>query len=384
LTWSQITPSLQWVGLGTNTSAVCVGHSPWVPHSMSVHSIPGTTVKGIIPWLLFAVLGLLLAGTTASHADDHSRFPGKRVPELATFSALFGPNYSHAYLKHADQFPFRPTAQQFERVNAWWLAELSMLAYADGDGFIKRQLKAAGIHHVKRYASPEGSLHDTQVIVAHDAHTILVAFRGTEPDQWKDFLTDLNAHQTASTSGGKVHSGFSSALQSVWNQMKPELDRLSSEGRHVWFTGHSMGAALAVLAAHQFGKRAGVYTFGSPRIGDAEFSRKYAQPTYRVVNNTDFVTEVPPPLLYHHIGDLMYFDSDHHLTSGIAVSGLIKDRARSQATAMMDRISQWAKLDLDTKPVKTVRDHAPVLYAIHCWNELIRQHRTNENRTNGQ
>ena len=346
---------------------------------MTADRISGTTLQQILRYLLLAMLGLLIS-TPSSQAQESSHFADKRVPELTTFRALFDPNYSHAYLKHADQFPFRREAQQFERVNAWWLAELSMLAYADGDGYVKRQLKTAGMHHVKRYASPEGSLHDTQAIVAHDDHKVLVAFRGTEPGRWKDLLTDVNAHQTASIAGGKVHAGFSSALDGVWNQMKPDLERLSSNGRRVWFTGHSLGAALAVLAAHQFEKPAGVYTFGAPRIGDAEFARHYTPRTYRIVNNTDFVTEIPPPLLYCHVGDLMYLDRDHHLVPDIAVAELIQDRTQSQATAVMDRLSGWAKLDLDTKPLKTIRDHAPVLYAIHCWNELMRQHRTDPSR----
>ena len=81
---------------------------------------------------------------------------------------------------------------------------------------------------------------------------MIVAFRGTEPNQWKDLVTDMQAHQVEMGDTGRVHAGFQSGLLDVWNQMLPELLRLSASGKSVWMTGHSLGGALAVLAAHQF------------------------------------------------------------------------------------------------------------------------------------
>ncbi|MAI73342.1 MAG: hypothetical protein CMM01_20900 [Rhodopirellula sp.] len=312
-------------------------------------------------------------------AQSNRGFARKNMPKAQTFRALFGPNYSYPYLRHASRFPFPkelPVLGQppeFDRVHAWWLAEISMLVYADGDGFVRRQLMSAGMLDVKMYTSPKTSADHTQAILTFNADSVIVAFRGTEPNEWKDLITDMKAHQIELGTAGKVHAGFQSGLLSVWDQVQPELERLSASGKRVWMTGHSLGGALAVLAAHQFREPATVYTFGSPRIGDADFVKHYQQPTFRIVNNTDLVAEVPPPLWYQHVGELIYFNSRHQVCRNVPVSRLVKDRARGQSLAVTQRIKEWSSLDLAERPVKPLLDHAPICYVVHCWNAMVEQ-----------
>jgi len=69
-------------------------------------------------------------------------------------------------------------------------------------------------------------------------------------------------------------------------------------------TGHSLGGALATLAAFDLSKsrvidksKMQVYNFGSPRVGNYEFSRAFADegiPSYRIVNSRDPVSQAPP------------------------------------------------------------------------------------------
>jgi pimeloyl-ACP methyl ester carboxylesterase len=65
-----------------------------------------------------------------------------------------------------------------------------------------------------------------------------------------------------------------------------------------WFTGHSLGGALATLAADRHGDSAAVYTFGSPLVGDdafaAGFNNRHEGRSFRYVNGDDLVTRVPP------------------------------------------------------------------------------------------
>lgn len=316
-------------------------------------------------------IGISLVGTSSLCAQSNRHLVRKQMPRVQTFDSLFKPDYSYPYLKHASTVPFQHQVRKFDRANAWWLAEMSMLAYADGDGFVKRQLRSAGMHGVKRYASPEDSVHHTQAILAFNAEAVIVAFRGTEPNEWKDFKTDVKAHHVELASGGNVHAGFQSSLAGVWLQVQPEVERLSAEGRSVWLTGHSLGAALAVLAAHQFKKPATVYAFGAPRVGDAEFVKQYQQSIFRIVNNTDFVTEIPPPPWYHHVGELIYFDSQKKLRRNVTVSELLEDKARGQGQAVTQRFREWANLDLDGRPLKPLLDHAPIGYVVLCWNSLV-------------
>jgi len=76
----------------------------------------------------------------------------------------------------------------------------------------------------------------------------------------------------------------------------------------VWFTGHSLGAALATLAASRY-QTAGVYTFGSPLVGNQSFAAAFnavfhdgaGSRSFRYVNDHDVVTQVPPgPLAFPH------------------------------------------------------------------------------------
>ena len=69
-------------------------------------------------------------------------------------------------------------------------------------------------------------------------------------------------------------------------------------------TGHSLGAALATLAAFDLSRsgmihasKMQVYNYGSPRVGNFEFVAAFAKeriPIYRIVNSRDPVAHVPP------------------------------------------------------------------------------------------
>ena len=73
---------------------------------------------------------------------------------------------------------------------------------------------------------------------------------------------------------GKVHLGIATALDFVWDSFK---DRISAD-RPLFITGHSLGGGLATLAAARLSQGRdvhGVYTFGSPRVGDSEFAQQF-------------------------------------------------------------------------------------------------------------
>lgn len=122
----------------------------------------------------------------------------------------------------------------------------------------------------------------------------------------------------------------------------------------LYITGHSLGAALATLMAARlaqdkvYGVHA-VHTFGSPRVGDAEFARAYEAAlghcTFRVVNGEDLVTRVPPGALhYEHVGQVVYFDTDGrmHLDASFwdrfldAVINAVKDFKAAAKTSLKD------------------------------------------------
>jgi triacylglycerol lipase len=225
------------------------------------------------------------------------------------------PNATHVYFENGAQHPFEDRAQAFSPVNAWWLAEASLLAYADRE-FAKQRFAAAGWAMDERRF--EGA--STACYVAYTDRAVIVAFRGTEVIKpggarptldalrrvFADICTDARIRlidDAAAAYGGSVHCGFHGALEEVWATLRACLDALRGRAREgmaprtIWLTGHSLGAALATLAACRLEPERvqGLYTFGSPLVGDETFARAFRLANaFRIVNNNDVVTCLPP------------------------------------------------------------------------------------------
>jgi len=165
--------------------------------------------------------------------------------------------------------------------------------------------------------------HDTQGFVVQDDRTVLVAFRGTQPNRPVDWLSDGRvAHAPWAHTVGKVHKGFYEALDVVWNEHQVLPRRLVNRGdRTVWITGHSLGGALAELCAARASfdpgitsiPIQGVYTFGQPRVGNDDFAallhERLGTRTFRFVNDRDIVPRVPFfGMGYRHFGNQTFFD----------------------------------------------------------------------------
>ncbi len=134
------------------------------------------------------------------------------------------------------------------------------------------------------------------ILVENDKHVIL-AFRGTESNSIKDIKSDAKAISKKDASGGKIHSGFEEAYQKVAFDIEIALDSQALRKKPLFITGHSLGGALATIAAKKINHKAGIaacYTFGSPRVGDEIWISDIKTPLYRLVNAADCVTMLPP------------------------------------------------------------------------------------------
>jgi triacylglycerol lipase len=271
-------------------------------------------------------------------------------------------------------------------VNAWWLAEAALLAYAE-ENDIRNALGQTGGNFTVQCFS-EGS---TQCFVAHNQELIFLAFRGTEVKNfWRatmDWIVGLDFIPVQDGHGGKVHHGFKVGLEQVWENVKAYMTKVQQDGQvqpTLWLTGHSLGAALATLAAyyitwdHQFLIPVqGLYTFGSPRVGDSAFQQGFstkglASKTYRVMNHQDIVPRVPPTFLYADVGLLKYIDTAGHLRAQADESQIGGDVDIVQlAHSRFPRcLLQLALGNQDAEVPGPLADHAPIYYAIHMWNNL--------------
>jgi triacylglycerol lipase len=186
------------------------------------------------------------------------------------------------------------------------MAELSMIAYNDHDE-ARRACQAIGFHDVT-FFDRDGS----QAYRVRNEHDCIVACRGTEPHEWNDIQADANAFSVVAETVGRVHRGFRREVDDLW----PMLETALAESElPTWFCGHSLGGAMATICAYRCFvspircNPTGLYTFGSPRVGDRRYVRFVKVKHYRFVNNNDIVTRVPPAWMgYRHEGIEMYID----------------------------------------------------------------------------
>lgn len=284
------------------------------------------------------------------------------------------PEADSAYVHFADaeHHPFDARARSITRRNAWWLAEAALLSYWSKEDAVPI-FQSAGL--TAKFVSAK----DTDCYVAVNADAVIVAFRGTESDSWGDILTDARAAQVSWVDGrperGRVHAGFRAALEDIWETLAAELDRVVGS-RTVWFCGHSLGAALATLAADRYGRARGVCTFGSPRVGDpafaSSFTASFVNRCARYVNNHDVVTHVPPPLLvpwpYKHIDPRRFIDDAGQVSgAGPALPHFFGDLIGTPES-LLDIVSALQTGGIIRAP-KFVLEHMPKAYAIWTWND---------------
>src|SRR5262249_39936934 len=136
-------------------------------------------------------------------------------------------------------------------------------------------------------------------IVAVGAKAIVVAFTGTEPLSLHDWILDFEVRLSVDD----VQSGYQAAVDGAWGAIKPAIEANVADGKALFFAGHSMGGALAVIAAARAAKEnvdvTAVYTLGGARSGGAAFAGAYppGDRTFRLVYGDDMVTALPPLLL---------------------------------------------------------------------------------------
>lgn len=139
--------------------------------------------------------------------------------------------------------------------------------------------------------------------VMESASAVVVALRGTK--NIFDLFTDFNWSQISYPyfpEAGSAHRGFIELYErTLRRQLLAAIKRLSPRKRLV-LSGHSLGGALATLAAPDLARRTRfrpphVYTYGSPKVGNAEFAAAYDRVvghSMRIINRNDLVALFPP------------------------------------------------------------------------------------------
>ncbi len=202
---------------------------------------------------------------------------------------------------------FRARAADFCMPNSRFLGELSLAAYETNETKLRSELANLDLADCRLIEDLET---DTQALVGSTRQAIVVAFRGTEPSKLKDLLTDVELTMVSGPFG-QVHEGFWESLEAIWNKLERAIASRQNGQRAIWFTGHSLGGALAQLAVArlmQQGRSAqGMYSYGAPRCGNARFATQFnrlaRRSSFRLVNEADIIPDVAPKFLgFEHCG----------------------------------------------------------------------------------
>lgn len=260
---------------------------------------------------------------------------------------------------------FRPESRPPLAMSAAWsldaiAAEFSRLAYIRFEKnparkcLVTAAVGAIGFGRLEWFSRTRMLL-DAQAFAAIDAERhAIVAFRGTS--SFNDFLTDIWFGLERWDGAGRVHSGFWRSLEMILEEVRAWLK--SVEYARLTITGHSLGAAMATLLA-TLEPKARLVTFGSPRVGDADFAAALeGRDVRRYVDTIDAVTGMPPPLLSsHHVGAPHYIDRTGAVHTGaIAPSWLAADREAAHR-AYAGKRWRWGNV-----PLRRFADHAPINY----------------------
>ncbi len=146
--------------------------------------------------------------------------------------------------------------------------------------------------------------------------SILCAFRGTE--NMRDWATDANVIRVSmdlkdvpDKQRPMAHWGVLRQFRSVESKITEFIDselKDNTDIKNIVYTGHSLGGGLATIAtmnyAHKYPNLKHMcVTFGSPRIGDNSFRKRYNNICHfskRYVNAYDPVPSLPFTLRYTH------------------------------------------------------------------------------------
>ena len=284
----------------------------------------------------------------------------KLIPAKWEINKLLLPAKKYKYFDQWEKIPFEADSKDHSAINAWWMADCAMLVYD------KKEVVENTLQNVKTFTK-EGELDlqwldngSTQGFILEADAFILLTVRGTEFYSFSEIIKDpmkkmlgvgkdllADAQFTLESLRGTEGAGFRAAKGFIkeFNNIRPEVDKfIDSTDKPVWLTGHSLGAAIVTLAAFYYGveKKVRLYTYGSPCVGDQSFADEFnrrglKESSFRYVNGDDLVAKGIPGL--QHVGF---------------------KKKLSSSKFFLNRIFPL-----------NMADHAPIYYALKCWNALL-------------
>lgn len=210
-----------------------------------------------------------------------------------------------------------------------YMAEFASASYCDGTHVVGTQtqckenfcptLTANNVFTEANFANQKDT--DTTGIVTRDDTTksIVVAYRGSQSIRnWFSNIRVGFVPVPEWCSGCEAHSGFLDSFKDEKGVVIDSVTKLktSHPDYQLAVVGHSLGGAVATLAATEFRKlgfELSLFTYGAPRVGNEALSRFISDSgaNFRVTHLNDPVPRLPPLALgYRHI------EPEYHIFRG--------------------------------------------------------------------
>lgn len=305
----------------------------------------------------------------------------------------------HDYMKVLVEEP--PLADVHDPRLAYALAVLSAWSYADYQSFTRR-IRRNGF---ARCHVDEAAVTNDALFVVSRAYVVrslcgraaIIVFRGTEPVNLVSWLTDADvitrqlpktfaAADTTHEPTGKVHRGFLANLEAVWDDMLVGLAKASGV-ETLYVAGHSLGGAMAVLAAARLLRMPayrealrGVYTYGQPAVGDESFAEfgddLIGDRLFRHIYHHDIVPQLPPA----SSGTFVHFGTEYRSHGPLTEEVWRKSRTNIRPVQFVLMAALGAVLEFATRRTTWLRwipfpnsidDHSPQFYIATSRNSLL-------------
>ena len=263
-----------------------------------------------------------------------------------------------------------PYKTELDENNAYWMARLSKEVYlkkSETDPTPNEDKILASLKEDDENFNSVSGINKSSAqaaLIEHEDYLCMV-FRGT--DEPSDWLDNINAFSTKELFG-EFHRGFWNSVEDVWQPINKKFRDLQNEKkRPLFITGHSLGGAMATIAAakfiHEDKPFTSAYTFGQPRALSREtaqiFNMECKSRFFRFHNNNDIVTRIPARLMgYSHVGSYLYITEEGEIL-----------REAGSWFKFLDQVDGIVK-DIKNKKIDLIEDHDmdEYLKAVEKWN----------------
>jgi len=317
--------------------------------------------------------GVLVLGTAAATVYSNNQDSNSLNAALSTKKEeIPNDNLDKGPVDLDPAVPAPPISTMTKYKRSHMMAEFANIAYQDDINKVAEVAKKFGFKQVQMYEKG----HSECFRLSSD-HDTVIASRGTEVTDFGDIITDLKVKREpprddASDPPGLIHRGFKAEATKLWNEIHEDiLEDGVDKGHKLYFTGHSLGAAIAVVMA-SFSQAddktlptAGLTTFGCPRVGNGDFCDFNDNCSFehlRWVNCEDIVTKSPWNLFYRysHCGCQMYLTEDGDCLEDISWARAVVDRTMTRILHIVhfEKATDVSDHSMETQYCRKMKDLA--------------------------